>query len=332
MIRLKSSGLKMLWRKLPFPVVAVVGPTAVGKTALAVELAERYEGEIVSADSRQFYRGMDIGTAKPSREELDRVPHHLIDVSDPKETWSLAAFKNEAQAALADIHRRNKLPFLVGGTGQYVYGLLEDWQIPSQKPDQRMREVLENWGRTLGPFEFHRKLAIIDPIAATVIQPENMRRTVRALEVILLTGKKFSEQRRIGTSRYSILKIGLIRPRPELYARVDERIQSMLNEGLVDEVQKLRGQGFSSENPTLSAIGYREICAYLDGKMTLEEAVVHMKRLTRDYIRRQANWFKENDPTINWVQAGCTAVGKAVSFIECEKCWTLPESQDYSLI
>lgn len=316
----------MLWRKFSFPVVAVVGPTAVGKTALAVELAEAFDGEIVSADSRQFYRGMDIGTAKPTREEMERVRHHLIDVSDPHETWSLAAFKREAQAALAEIHTRGKLPFLVGGTGQYIYGLLEDWQIPNQEPDQRLRKVLEDWGRSIGPFEFHRKLAILDKAAAETIQPENLRRTVRALEVIMLTGKKFSQQRKMGTSRYTTLKIGLIRPRTELYARVDARIQAMLDEGLVDEVRDLRSRGFSADLPTLSAIGYREICAYLDDKMTMDEAIVRMKRLTRDYIRRQANWFKENDPTIHWVQAGENAIREAASFMESEDCWILPKS------
>ena len=227
----------MPWHKLHRPVVAIIGPTAVGKTALAVELAETFNGEIVSADSRQFYRGMDIGTAKPTPEELARVQHHLIDVSDPDEPWSLAAFKREAEAALADIHSRGKLPFLVGGTGQYIYGLLDDWQIPNQQPDTRMREVLEAWGRSLGPYPFHHKLALIDPAAAAVIQPENLRRTVRALEVILLTGHRFSEQRRLGASPYSLLKIGVIRPRAELYARVDARITTMLADGLVEEVR-----------------------------------------------------------------------------------------------
>lgn len=314
----------MLWHKLPCPVVAVVGPTAVGKTALAVELAEKFDGEIVSADSRQFYRGMDIGTAKPTRDELERVRHHLIDVSEPDETWSLAAFKSEAQAVLADIHNRGKLPFLVGGTGQYVYGLLEDWQIPSQEPDPRMREVLEGWGRSMGAYEFHRRLAIVDPEAARSIQPENLRRTVRALEVIMLSGRKFSEQRKIGASQYSVVKIGLIRPRPELYARVDARIQAMLDEGLVEEVRRLRGQGYTHDLPTLSAIGYREIGAYLDGRIDFEEAVLLMKRHTREYIRRQANWFKENDPAIHWVPAGKGALDKAAAIIECEKCWILP--------
>jgi len=287
----------MPWHKLHQPVVAIIGPTAVGKTALAVELAQHFDGEIVSADSRQFYRGMDIGTAKPTPDELAQVPHHLIDVADPDEPWSLAAFKREAGAALAEIHRRGKLPFLVGGTGQYIYGLLDDWQIPNQQPDTRLRAVLEAWGSQLGPYPFHQKLALIDPAAAAVIQPENLRRTIRALEVIFLTGHRFSEQRRLGVSPYSLLKIGLIRPRAELYVRVDARIAAMLADGLVEEVRQLRQRGFTADLPTLSAIGYREICAYLDGKMSLDEAVTQMKRFTRDYIRRQANWFKYNDPS-----------------------------------
>lgn len=318
----------MPWHKFPSPVVAVVGPTAVGKTALAVELAERFDGEIVSADSRQFYRGMDIGTAKPTREELARVRHHLIDVSEPHQTWSLAAFKKEAQTVMDDIHNRGKLPFLVGGTGQYIYGLLEDWQIPGQEPDPRLREVLEAWARSIGPHEFHRKLAVVDPVAAKAIQPQNMRRTVRAFEVIMLSGKKFSEQRSLGVSRYSVVKIGLIRPRPALYTRVDARIQAMLDEGLVDEVRQLRSQGYSNNLPPLSAIGYREIGAYLDGQMTLDEAVVLIKRHTRDYIRRQANWFKENDSTIHWIQAGENAVNQAAAVIKCEKNWILPQPTD----
>jgi tRNA dimethylallyltransferase len=316
----------MPWHKLQRPVVAIIGPTAVGKTAMAVELAEKFNGEIVSADSRQFYRGMDIGTAKPTPEELARVRHHLIDVSDPDEPWSLAAFKREAQAALAEIHNRGKLPFLVGGTGQYIYGLLDDWQIPNQQPDTQLRQVLEAWGRSLGPYPFHHKLALIDPAAAAVIQPENLRRTVRALEVILLTGHRFSEQRQLGASPYSLLKIGLIRPRAELYARVDARITAMLADGLVEEVRQLRENGFTADLPTLSAIGYREISAYLDGKMSLDEAIMLMKRLTRDYIRRQANWFKQNDPSIHWLEAGPDAAAQASRLIELDDLWIFPQN------
>ena len=321
----------MPWHDFPNPLVAIVGPTAVGKTALAVELAEHFGGEIVSADSRQFYRGMDIGTAKPTAAELARVRHHLIDVAHPNEPWSLAAFKREAEAALADIHARRKLPFLVGGTGQYVYGLLDDWQIPNQEPDIRMRTVLEAWGRSLGPHVFHHKLALVDPAAAAVIQPENLRRTVRALEVILLTGRRFSEQRRVGSSRYSVVKIGLSRSRPELYARVDARIAAMLEDGLVEEVRRLREQGFSTELPTLSAIGYREICAYLDGKMSLDEAVVRMKRLTRDYIRRQANWFKQNDPSIHWLPADEQSVAQAIQWIETDANWKIAQQNKQAI-
>jgi len=318
---LKLSGLKMPWRDYPSPLVVILGPTAVGKTALAVQLARHFDGEIVSADSRQFYRGMDIGTAKPTAEELNVVPHHLINVSTPDETWSLAAFKREAAVVIAEIQSREKLPFLVGGTGQYIYGLLEDWQIPRQEPDSRLREVLEKWGRQLGPYLFHQKLAVIDPAAAAVIQPQNIRRTVRAFEVIFLSGKRFSEQRKMGISPYSTLKIGMTRPRAELYARVDARISAMLADGLVDEVKRLRSQGYSADLPTLSAIGYREINAYLDGSMTLDEAVVIMKRLTREYIRRQANWFKENDPGIHWIQAGDNALDQAIQIINTGANW-----------
>lgn len=315
----------MPWHNFLQPVVAIIGPTGVGKTALAVELAEHFNGEIVSADSRQFYRGMDIGTAKPSAKELERIPHHLIDVSEPDETWSLAAFKREASAAIADIQGRGKLPFLVGGTGQYIYGLLEDWQIPNQEPDDLLREILERWGREIGPYSIHQKLAILDAEAAKAIQPENLRRTVRALEVIFRSGHRFSEQRRVGKSPYSVLKIGLILPRSALYARVDARIAAMLEDGLVGEVNQLRQEGYAPDLPTLSAIGYREISAYLDGEMSLDDAVTAMKRLTRDYIRRQANWFKQDDPTIHWVEAGEFAFLTACSLIETDANWIFPE-------
>ena len=325
--RLKLPGSKMPWLDYSSPVVAIIGPTAVGKSSLAIELARHYKGEIVSADSRQFYRGMDIGTAKPGLEELDSVPHHLINILDPDQPWSLAEFKRAAQVALADIHFRGKLAFLVGGTGQYVYGLLEDWQIPRQAPDTSLRETLETWGRTIGPAELHRRLAILDPEAAGMIQPQNLRRTVRALEVILHTGRKFSEQRRTGQLHYSVIKIGLSLPRPELYDRVDARIETMLANGLVEEVMQLRSLGYSSQLPTMSAIGYREINAYLDGILTLEEAVERMKRQTRAYIRRQANWFKRNDPAIHWLQAGNHAFSEAIRLIERDENWILPGNE-----
>jgi tRNA dimethylallyltransferase len=286
------------------PLVVIVGATAVGKTALALETASLLGAEIVSADSRLFYRGMDIGTAKPNREERQRVPHHLIDVSNPDEAWSLPLFQQRAAAAIEDIHARGKLAFLVGGTGQYVRAVTEGWKPPEQESYPRMRSILEEMGREIGPLELHRRLGLIDPAAATFSDPANLRRTVRALEVMLTTGRRFSEQRGKGESPYRLLTIGLHRPRVELYARIDARVDEMVRSGLVEEVRDLLRQGYCANLPSMSAIGYREIIYYLQGKATMAEAVSLMKRLTHRYVRQQGNWFREEDETIYWFEAG----------------------------
>jgi tRNA dimethylallyltransferase len=283
--------------------IAIVGPTAVGKTKIAVQLAERLGGEIVSADSRLFYRGMDIGTAKPTLAERQHVPHHLIDVADPDETWSLALFQQRAGQTISEIHARQHLPFLVGGTGQYLRAVVEGWEIPRVEPDPRLRLALEDWARQIGPVELHARLAVLDEVAAKRIDPRNLRRTVRALEVILSTGRRFSDQRQRGRPIYRLLVLGLACPRPELYARIDARIDDMLAMGLVDEVRQLLARGYSPDLPTFSAIGYREMIAYLQGKYGLEEAVAEIKRHTRIFVRRQANWFKPNDPGIHWFES-----------------------------
>ncbi len=285
------------------PLVVILGPTGVGKSDAAIQLAERFNGEIVSADSRLFYRGMDIGTAKPTLEERQRVPHHLIDVADPDQIWSLGIFQREANRAILKISQEHHLPFLVGGTGQFVRSIVEGWSIPAVEPNPHLRKVLTQWAERIGPTEFHRKLAIIDPTAAAAIDPSNERRTVRALEVIFSTGKRFSEQKKRGQNLYNSLLLGLTCPRAELYKRIDERISNMINSGFVEEVQRLLEQGFSPELPTLSAIGYGEIVAYLKGEISLDEAIIIMKRRTRSFVRRQANWFKLNDPRIHWFQA-----------------------------
>jgi tRNA dimethylallyltransferase len=284
--------------------VVIVGPTAVGKTEVALRLAERLDGEIISADSRLFYRGMDIGTAKPTAEEQRRVPHHLVDVAEPDEPWSLAIFQRAAAEAIAGAHARGRLPFLVGGTGQYIQAVIHGWEIPPQEPDPALRQALERWGQVVGHEGLHRRLAVVDPEAAGKIDARNVRRTIRALEVVLRTGRRFSEQRLRSNSPYALLIIGLKRPRAELYQRVDQRIEGMLADGLVEEVRGLLERGYSPELPTLSAIGYREICAYLQGKMTLEEAVVQMKRLTRRFVRHQGAWFSEKDSSIHWFEMG----------------------------
>ena len=285
------------------PLILIVGPTGVGKSKIALRLAERLEGEIVSADSRLFYRGMDIGTAKPSLEEQKKVPHHLIDVSNPDEIWSLALFQEKAQEAIYSIHSRSHLPFLVGGTGQFIRAVTEGWQPPFQPPDFKMRNTLESWAEEIGPKGLYQRMALIDPQAAEKIDPNNLRRTIRALEVIFTTGEKFSTQRTSLVSPYRLLQIGLSRPRPELYARIDERVDEMMACGFLDEVRSLLSQGYSPDLPSLSAIGYREVINYLNGKTSLIEAVELIKRRTHEYVRRQANWFKPNDPAIQWFLA-----------------------------
>jgi tRNA dimethylallyltransferase len=292
------------------PLIIIVGPTGVGKTALSIKLAQRLGGEIVSADSRLLYRGMDIGTAKPTPSERHAVPHHLIDVADPDEVWSLGIYQREAYRVIDEIHARGRLPFLVGGTGQYIRSIVEGWRIPSQEPDFDLREAITLWADEIGSQGLYERLERIDPAAANKIDYRNLRRTVRALEVIFKTGERFSEQRRKQTCRYDPLILGLNRPREVLYTRVDQRIEQMLRQGLVAEVQGLLDAGYSPDLPTLSAIGYGEIVRYLQGEISLEEAVMLIKRNTRIFVRRQANWFKPDDERIHWFDASSDVVNE----------------------
>jgi len=285
------------------PLIIIVGPTAVGKTALAIRLAETLQGEIVSADSRLFFKGMDIGTAKPSREELTQVPHHLIDVATPDQEWSLAMYLSRTEEVIQDIHQRDSLPFLVGGTGQYIQAIVEGWDLPKTKPDPRLRKILTQWAEEVGIDGLRIRLAELDPDAAAGIDGPNLRRIVRALEVILTSGRKFSGQRGKTGSSYKILQIGLIRPRDELFQRIDQRIAKMLDQGLVSEVKSLLDAGYTPESSAMSAIGYKQLADYLSGESTLEEAVSQIKSKTRKYVRQQANWFSDDDPNITWFSA-----------------------------
>ena len=297
------------------PLILIVGPTAVGKTELAIQLAERINGEIVSADSRLFYRGMDIGTAKPSPEEMARVPHHLIDIADPGEILSLAVFQHKAQEAIRNIHTRNKLPLLVGGTGQYVRAVTQGWSPPEVKPNEKLRAELEREKEEHSFYWLHDKLKILDPEAAAKIDARNYRRTIRALEVILATGRKFSEQRGQGDSLYYLITAGLMRPRAELYERLDRRIEIMFANGFLEEVKGLLAKGYSPSLPTMSAIGYRECIRVIEGEMTEEQAKAEIRRATRVFVRRQANWFKETDPGIKWFRMGEGVVNQVEAFI-----------------
>lgn len=296
--------------------VVLVGPTAVGKTELAIQLAERLPAEIISADSRLFYTGMDIGTAKPTLEDRLRVRHHLIDVTPPDQTWNLAVFQQAAHEAILDILNRGSLPLLVGGTGQYIHAVLDGWHTPEVEPDPALRKVLHHLAEKTGPQVLHQRLAMLDPEAAANIDYRNVRRTVRALEVIFTTGVRFSAQRQRRTSSYQALVIGLTRSRPELYARIDARIQAMLAAGLVDEVRELLGKGYAPDLPAFSAIGYREMIAHIKGKISLAEAVELIQRQSRVFVRRQANWFKLDDPTIHWFAAESVTIPEILQTIQ----------------
>ena len=295
--------------------VLLLGPTAVGKTELAIRLAEKMNGEIVSADSRLFYRGMDIGTAKPTRQEQARVPHHLIDIGSPDETLSLAVFQHKARETIANIHTRNKIPFLVGGTGQYIRAVTEGWNPPEVEPDERLRSELERLKEEKDVYWLHERLRNLDPLAGEKIDPRNYRRTIRALEVILTTGRRFSEQRGQSESPFHLITVGLTRPRAELYDRVDQRIDMMFANGFLDEVKGLLEKGYSPSLPTMSAIGYRECIRVVNGELSEEQAKAEIRRATRIFVRRQANWFKESDPNIKWFRVEGGVVEGIESYI-----------------
>jgi tRNA dimethylallyltransferase len=284
-------------------VVLLVGPTAVGKTEVSLQLAERLGAEIVSVDSRLFYRGLDIGTAKPTPQQRARVPHHLIDIVRPDETLSLVEFQRLAFEAIEDILGRIKLPLLVGGTGQYVRAVTAGWSPPAVGPQVPLRAELERSTRQHGRQWLHDRLRNLDPDAATAIDPRNARRTMRAIEVILTTGRRYSAQQGKAKSPYRLIILGLKRLRSELYARIDERIDFMWQQGLLDETRRLHEQGFGADLPAMSAIGYSQCIRVLRGDIEPEQARAEMRRATRAFVRRQANWFKDPDPEIHWFAA-----------------------------
>ena len=285
------------------PLIAIVGPTAAGKSRLALELASRFDGEIVNGDSRQVYRRMDIGTAKPSPQERDQVPHHLVDIVDPDEPYSLALYLTQARQAIEDIQGRGKLPFLVGGTGQYVWGLLEGFHAPQVPPNPSLRARLEVQAVEEGTEALWQRLQEVDSIAASRIDHRNVRRVVRALEVYQETGIPFSQAQRREAPSYRSLVIGLTLDRPRLYERIDRRVEAMVEKGWPQEVAQLLEHGYSPELSSMSSLGYREMAAYTGGEMTLEEAVGRIKTATHRFARHQYAWFRLKDPRIHWLDA-----------------------------
>jgi tRNA dimethylallyltransferase len=280
--------------------IAIVGPTGIGKSRLAIRLALKFKGEIIGADSRQVYRYLDIGTAKPPPRELSLVPHHLINIIDPDEEFSLAQYLVLAGQTITDIFRRGRLPFLVGGTGLYVKAVLEDWQVPQVSPDRKFRYNKEKQASEGNIDELYQELVTADPDAAAKIDRRNVRRVIRALEVHARAGKAFSQLGRKKPPAFTPFVIGLTTDRAELYRMVDRRVDEMIAGGLVREVAKLQKMGFSLDLPSLSGIGYRQIGQFLKGKMTLEAATQKIKTDTHRFIRHQYAWFRRDDGEIHW--------------------------------
>ncbi len=286
--------------------IVILGPTASGKSAWVLKLAHEFGGEIVSADSRQIYRGLDIGTAKPSGQRktikgksyllVQGVPHHLIDIVKPNQTLTLAQYQTKAIRVIRAIIKRGRTPFLVGGTGLYLSSVIDHWQIPKIKPQKNLRKQLER----LSTKKLISKLKTIDPETAAVIDLSNRRRLIRALEVNLTSGSSFLSQRQKGEPLFEVLELGLLRPRGKLYQAIDRRVDAMIKRGLVGEVRKLLVQGYNLGQPALSGIGYQQIGQHLQGKIDLETAIRLIKRDTRHYAKRQLTWFRR-DQRIKWL-------------------------------
>jgi len=296
-------------------VIVIVGPTAVGKSELALHLARYFPLEIISADSRQVYRCMDIGTNKPSPAERASVPHHVIDVVEPNEDFSLAMYHQLAIEALKAIQQKGKLPLLVGGSGLYVWSLVEGWKIPQVPPNQKLRRQLEDRAEQEDSQSLYRELQDIDPMAAAKINPSNIRRIIRALEIYHATGQPPSQLQRKEAPGFSILVIGLTRERSELYRKIDWRVDKMIQRGLVEEVEQLLKKSYSPSLPSMSGIGYKQIDQFLRGEMTLPEAIDKIKYETHRLARHQYAWFRLSDSRIRWLDMSETEEKASSDFI-----------------
>jgi tRNA dimethylallyltransferase len=281
-------------------VLVIIGPTAVGKTKLSIELAKRLNGEIISGDSMQIYRGMDIGTAKITADEMEGIPHHLIDSKNPDESFSVAEFQELVRGKITEISNRGKLAMIVGGTGLYIQSVIYDYQFSTAPGDESLRMKLEERAKEIGKEALHRELTEMDPKSASQIHPNNIRRVIRALEIYYLTGKTMSETQKDQQQElfYQTALVGLTMDREKLYERINTRVDIMMEQGLVAEVKKLYDQGLRNCQ-SIQAIGYKEIYDYLDGLMSLDEAIDNLKKNSRHYAKRQLTWFR-NKMDVQW--------------------------------
>ena len=280
--------------------LVIIGPTAVGKTKLSIEMAKRYHGEIISGDSMQIYRGMDIGTAKIKTDEMEGVPHHLIDIRDPDESFSVAEFQQLVRAKIREIAQKGKLPIIVGGTGLYIQSVIYDYQFSDAAADEEFRHKLEERAKDIGNEALYQELKKLDPESAEQIHPNNVRRVIRAFEIYHCTGKTMSEYQKVQTPDllYRTALVGLTMEREMLYNRINERVEMMMEEGLLDEVKGLYEKGLRACQ-SIQAIGYKEIYEYLDSRMTLDAAVENLKQNSRRYAKRQLTWFR-NKMDVQW--------------------------------
>ena len=298
-------------------ILFIAGPTGVGKTDLAIALATRFNGEIIGADSRQVYRHMNIGTAKPTRLQRSQAPHHLLDILDPGQNFDVATFLSMAREAVEDISRRSALPIAAGGTGQYIWALHGGWEVPQPPPDPIFREAKTLEAEQRGAGVLHDELKAIDPQRASQIHPNNVRRVIRALEIHHATQIPPSQvAERLG-DRPNSLVIGLTMERQALYRRIDDRVDAMMAAGFLDEVRGLAEMGFELGKGPFSSPGYRELGLFLGGELTLEEAVQRTKTQTHRLVRRQYSWFKLDDPRIEWLDAaGVDLVQQASDLVD----------------
>jgi len=279
--------------------IVIVGPTAVGKTTTSIDLAKHFGGEVISGDSMQVYKGMDIGTAKISKEEMDDIPHHLIDIKQPNESFSVADFQSLAKKSMSTIYDKGNIPFIVGGTGLYVNSVIYDYDFSEASEDRAFRDRLNNFADVHGNDALHEQLKNVDPQSYEQLHANNRRRVIRALEVHHVTGKPLTEQRNQEESTlYDTTVIGLTMDRDVLYDRINLRVDQMIDEGLIEEVSKLHEQGFS-DCQSMQAIGYKEILEYIRGNVSVEAAISQLKQNSRRFAKRQLTWFR-NKMDIQW--------------------------------
>lgn len=283
--------------------IILLGPTAVGKTDLSIELAKEFDGEVVSCDSMQIYKGMDIGTAKITKEEMDGIPHHIIDIIEPDKEFTVSDYSNLAKEKIREINSRGKIPIFVGGTGLYINSLVYDLDFTEVRPNYDIRDKYETLVEEKGNDYVHNILSEIDPESAKKLHPNDSRRVIRAIEIYESTGEKMSERNknfRKPNKDYDIYMLGLKMDRQKLYKRINKRVDIMIDNGLLEEVNSLLRDGFNRDMVSMQAIGYKEIIDYIEGNTSLEEAITILKRNSRRYAKRQLTWFRKEE-RVNWI-------------------------------